>query len=165
MSTQTRACLELSLAGKGPVSPFANLSPVGDSSRSPRSAPPPVLWQLPRTHLEHTGPAVVTLTKSLYFKGNLASLATHHPPEHHGVPSPQAPHVYLGSVAGAPRELGHQLPDGQEEAVPREPGYGNRIRLTGEPKFLSIDPDPTRACSWPSIPRFTVVQALGLISL
>ena len=77
VSTQTRACLEHSVRGKRPI--YSTCPPLISWELqwvAPDSSDSSLGW-----YLEHIGRADTALSKILYLKGNLASLATHHPME------------------------------------------------------------------------------------
>lgn len=76
--------------------------------------------------LEFRGYAVTALTKSLYFEGNLASLAIYPPPWvllWHFFDAPNLLYVLKGQLLGLIPKLGRQLPDCLGVLMPYELGY------------------------------------------
>lgn len=108
--------------------------------------------------LEQTGSAVITLTKLLYFKSNLASLAIHQPTQVLRWP------LFLVSILtyllkrqllGLIPELGRWLPDCQELPAPVSQGVENSEdchRLLQANPMSFHYPAPTRPYSRSSIP-------------
>ena len=82
---------------------------------------------------EHAGHAVTALTKSVYFKGNPASLAICHPPGHydgHSLYAPNLLHLLKGRLLGLISKAGHWLPACQRVSMPYELRCGRQWGLS-----------------------------------
>lgn len=90
-----------------------------------------------RTHIGHF---VIALTKSLYFKGNLISLAVCHPPGHCGGHSSYAFNLYLlkGQLLGLVPKLGHQCSDWREVSAPMSQDVEDSEDC---PRLLQVNPN------------------------
>lgn len=80
--------------------------------------------------LEHAGPAVTVLSKSLYLKGNPASSACAIPPERYSGSSFYASNLLCllkDHLLGLIPKPGCQLPDFVGVSVPDEPGHGDSM--------------------------------------
>lgn len=117
-------------------------------------------------YLEYTGYKITTLTMSLYFKGNPPFLAMCHP-TWPLLLCTQSAIFTERSVARSRTQARASAACCQGVSACYRQGHGRQWglpqALESKSKYLSTNPDPTKAYSWPSAPWLLVVQDKGFI--